>query len=171
MAVNFEAKIRYTGIVGMGRREFRNSFIKPMYEELGKHWLRYIRPKHFTNAGASEYNYSPRKGERGSDFRGKFKRSYTGRKLKEKGHTRPLEHSGELKRLSARGRFEHTYSGMRIVLSQAGKANFKHPNSKIRMSSELTRVSQNDARELLMLGNRYLAAKMRNYPRSVIRTV
>lgn len=171
MAVNYEAKIRYKGIVGMGRREFRNAFIKPMYEELGKYWMRYIRPKHFTNAGASEYGYLPRMGERGSEWRGKFRASYTGRKLKEKGHTRPLEHSGELKRLSGYSRFSHSYSGMRIMLPRAGKANYRHPNSKIKMQHELTRISRADAHELLRLGNRYLAAKLRNYPRSVIRTV
>lgn len=171
MPVVIEARIRFTGIVGMGRRQFRNEFIKPMYEEMGKWWLREIRPKHFTNAGATEYQYTPRAGERGSTSKTPWKFSYTGRKLQKKGHTRPLFFSGELEEKSRRGRFQHQRERMLIRLTDARKANFRNPKSKIRMGSELTRVSQQDAKELIRLGNRYLVARMRNYPRSQIRTV
>lgn len=167
--VTLEAKIRYTGIIGMKKVEFRNTFIKPMYEQMGKHWMVNIRPKHFTHAGAREYGYEPRSGEKKS---GKsFKRSYTGRKLRKKGHTRPLEYSGELKRDSGFSRFSHGVGRMRILLPRARKANFRHPKSNIDMRAELTAISRGDNIELVRLGNRYLTARLRHHPRRVIKTI
>lgn len=172
MAVEIVAKVTVTGIVGMGPRQFRNEFIKPMYEEMGKWWLRVIRPKHFTTAGAREYQYTPRAGERGSSSKMSFRNSYTGRKLRKKGHTRPLFFSGELEEKSRRGRFQHKRTMMLIRLTEARKANLRNPKSKIRMGDELTRVSPGDSKELIRLGNRYLTSRLRNFPRTqIIRTV
>lgn len=69
-----------------------------------------VIPKHFTDAGAGEYNYEQRDS------------GYEGRKVKAFGHRRPLEFTGETRRraLSANirrlGHTKRTVGGAQIVL-------------------------------------------------------
>lgn len=116
------------------------------WEETGIDWHHEFLPKHFTAAGATEYGYTPRQGERGSQdlaSRG-FRRSYTGRKLKYKGHTRPLVYSGEAERLSRIRDVRATSKGVRVVL-RANKLNWRNPRSQVRMNEEIRMISAGEA--------------------------
>jgi hypothetical protein len=149
--IDLGIQIRYTGFTprddDFTQRQW-NNVKRAAWEDCGMFWLKDIRPKHFTVAGAREYGYTPRSGEGQS---GKlFWRSYTGRKQKSKGHTRPLVWSGELEELSKTGRITATATANRshckVALSAARKANFRHPSSRIDMADELTRASEADAK-------------------------
>ena len=96
-------------------KRLQGQFIKQGMSEAGKLWHVDIRPKHFTNRGATEYGYRPRQGERGSG--GKFNSSYTARKLRKFGHTRPLEYTGETKRMSRIVRVVNTSKSVKLRYS------------------------------------------------------
>lgn len=121
-----------------------NDIHRDVAREMAITWHdRYVR-KHFTQAGASEYGYTPRAGERGT---GKaFRKSYTGRKLARFGHTRPLVFSGAslVLVLASRNnvRATATKGEARAVLRMNAPAlNWRNPRSRIDMRDELTRVS------------------------------
>lgn len=114
---------------------------------MGSFWHERFREKHFTNAASSEYGYHPRQGERGRPSK-KFSSSYTGRKLREKGHTRPLVYTGESERrtrqLDVRATAKRGEARVRVVL-HAPALNFRYAGSPIDMRDEVTTVSQREA--------------------------
>ena len=61
-------------------------------------WHRFLLKKHFTNAGAREYRFDPREGERGNAGRKNKNSTYTAQKLKNYGHSNPLQLSGKTKK-------------------------------------------------------------------------
>lgn len=162
MGAIFQTKITYTGVVGMRPSTFRRRFLKPMYHFLGEYWHRELLPKHFTNQGAKEYGYAPRKGEKGNKGGKGFRKSYTGRKLKRFGHTRPLVFTGELQRMSRFRNIKATSKGVKVTLPQARKANLRHPKSNVNMADELTRFSDRDIAKIHDQGNRFLRRKFRS---------
>jgi hypothetical protein len=134
---------------------------------------RYVR-KHFTNAGATEYRYTPRAGERGS---GKaFRKSYTGKKLLSKGHTRPLVFSGEsyVRVLGSRTNITSTArrgEAQARLRMNAPALNFKNPRSSIDMRDELTRVSDPEQDELTIVGREYQESRYRAIATTETRTI
>jgi len=156
---DFEAKITYFGAVP--GKSLTAAQMKAMILEawtiVGERWHRELRPKHFTTAGAREYGYSPRKGDTGNAGSKGFWRSYTGRKQRTFGHTRPLVWSGELEQLSRARRIEAraftTRSRVRVIMPLASKANWRNPHSQIDMRAELTTVSPGEGEELVALHN------------------
>ena len=120
-------------------------FKKEAFIEAGKLWHRHYRPKHFTLKGAREYGYAPRSGERGSG-RG-FKGSYTARKLKKFGHTRPLVYTGESAQLARILDVRGTSKGSRTIIHARG-FNRRNPKSEINMRDEMTRISDREAQQL-----------------------
>lgn len=119
---------------------------------MAKHFHEAHRPLRFTHAHAREAGYGLRKGEdlpRGSK---EFRRSYTGRKLRSKGHTYPLVFSGRSRdaarsaRISATATSSHTtaraaYGGLSVF-------NFRQPGSKVNMAIEFRRITPREALEL-----------------------
>lgn len=128
--------------------------------ELGEHWHKEFRPKHFTSRGASEYGYQPRGGERGSNQ--PFKGSYTARKLKKLGHTRPLVYTGRSEGLAAirdiRATAKKGAATARVVIHARG-LNFRSSARSPDMRKEITTISQAEAAELTQLANRRLQAR------------
>jgi len=166
---DFKARIKYFGAVpgaAFSAAQMK-SLILEAWGIVGEDWHRRLRPKHFTNAGAREYGYQPRKGEAGNQAAKGFRRSYTGRKLAAKGHTRPLVWSGELEQLSRAKRIEArafaTRSKVRVIMPLAGKANFRNPHSQIRMRDELTTISPGEGDELIELHNRTMNDRLARF--------
>jgi len=132
--------------------------MREMWRELGIYWHRKMRPKHFTNPGAREYGYTPRQGERGRPHpKGKFYRTYTGRKLRQRGHTRPLVLTGESRALTRMRIVRADSKGVRIPI-KANKLNYRYRGSPIHMRDEMTRISMRERQQLIRRGERYLAA-------------
>jgi hypothetical protein len=166
---NFRGKIRYFGAVPMASlsRADMKAIIQSAWVKVGELWHREMRPKHFTQAGAREYDYAPRSGEPGNPHPQGFWQSYTGRKQRYQRHTRPLEWSGELKELTRARRIDakafRKRSKMRVIMPQARKANFRHPASEVNMREELTRVSEREVPELVEEHNETMSDRLRLY--------
>lgn len=142
----FGAVLKYEGPTPKIATRKKNEIYKEGFVAALTIWHAKFSDKHFTNAGATEYRYTPRSGERGS--KRKFKGSYSARKLKKFGHTRPLEFSGESRRrVRASQKIKATSKGGRCILS-APALNFRNPKSPINMREEVTRVSPRERTEL-----------------------
>jgi len=135
--------VTYTGHVpGVAKRRLPR-MKKAAYTAAAVDWHQTARPKHFSRAGAREYNYKPRKGERGNAHPKGFKRSYTGRKLAKYGHTLPLVYSGLTQGLTRQRDVRATATGCKVVIHAPG-LNRRHPKSQITMRLEMTAVSDAD---------------------------
>lgn len=151
--------IRYTGHP-LKKRDF-NKMKRKTFLRMGRQWHSEMRPKHFTHGGAREYGYRPRKGQSGNTHRKGFAQSYTGIKLRLVGHTRPLEFSGEGKRLSQIRNIRVTSKRVQIILPR--KFNFRNPHSDINMREELTTISQREEQLLVLEADRDLEHQIKVY--------
>ena len=107
-----------------------------------------MRDKRFTPEHAREAGYTLRKGEGQPRESKSFRQSYTGRKLRMKGHTNPLEFSGETRRAVRTTSITATSNGGKASYRGASKFNFRHPKSRVRMSEEFRRITRAEAIEL-----------------------
>jgi hypothetical protein len=158
----FEIALHKAGPVpSLLKRELNNCHRDAM-RWAGEFWHRNFREKHFTNAGSTEYNYTPRSGEPGSDFPGRFAQSYTGRKLKKFGHTRPLEYKGESRRRTRSPRIVATAkrgeASVRVVMDAPG-LNRRYAGSQINMRAELVTISAGEAPQIVAQIDRFLAKR------------
>lgn len=127
----------------------------------GKFWHEELREKHFTKAGAQEYGYAPRKGE---GLSGKaFWRSYTGRKLRMFGHTKPLVWSGRGEAGTRRqdikpGRDGNQPYSWVVITLHSPVFNFRNPKSNVDMRKELRTVSDRETIQIGLVYQRALVA-------------
>ena len=135
-----------------------NHIIKAANRDMGIFWWRMMRAKHFTHAGAREYGYTPRKGERGSGraFRG----SYTAQKLRAFGHTKPLVFTGTSEKLAGIRDVRATFKKTRVVI-HARALNFRSAGSQVDMRAEMTAISVKDASRLVRVKEKSLMARLR----------
>lgn len=150
--------IRERGSVPRAMRKAHTAASKAAWFKVGEFWVDRIRPKHFTEAGAREYNYTRRKGELQSGQ--KFARSYTGRKLKTKGHKLPLVYSGVSRDRTRMARVSSTARGARVSMN-APALNFKHPKSRIVMRAELAAISPADVDDCAAVFDRHYQQGLR----------
>lgn len=165
-----EIKIRERGATpGILKRELQK-LKKAAFEAAGVCWHQQIRPKHFTTAGAGEYGYAPRKGERGNVGSHGFQRTYTGRKLKAYGHTRPLVLTGESEAMSRIRDVRATSKKARIVI-RAPRLNYRNPASQANPRAELTAVSQKDAAAMVKQFERELDRQIKTVRKTKSKTI
>lgn len=150
--------LRETGPTPRLAKRAHNQIIKDTLAETAANHHRFM-PKHFTVAGGREYGYKPRKGEglTGRDFW----RSYTGRKKKQKGHTRPLTWSGASETL-ARIRDVRAVAKRATLIQHARGLNRRNPKSDIDMREEIRTVSESEARVAVQFAGRTLRGKYAN---------
>lgn len=91
-----------------------NAILREAWQKVGEFWHDNFRLEHFKNSAMSRYGYTPRRGENGSGR--PFKGSYTAKKLKSKGHTKPLVYTGESMRRTEQRDIRPTRDGVRIHL-------------------------------------------------------
>ena len=157
-----EIKVRERGATPGILKRVLQQLKKKAFEAAGILWHQEIRPKHFTAAGAGEYGYAPRKGERGNIGKYGFKRTYTGRKLQAYGHTRPLTLTGESQGRTRLRDVRATSKKVRIVL-RAPALNFH--------ASELTAVSQRDAAAMVRCYERAMDAAIKQVRATKSKTI
>ena len=148
MAFPIVARIRDRGATPRKMRPAFNSASKLSWYATALEFHQSLRDKRFTEQHARAAGYAHRKGEllpRGSKA---FRQSYTGRKLRMFGHTRPLEFSGETRRKVRFARISSGHRFGRIAYPGASKFNFRHPRSRIVMSEEFRRITQAEAQYL-----------------------
>lgn len=127
---------------------------RDMLNNAGVKWHRDYRPKHFTKAGAREYGYEPRGGEQrsGSPFKG----SYTAKKLRLFGHTRPLVFTGESEARTRVRDIRANSKRVRVVMN-APALNFRPTPQSPDLRDEMTRVSPAEQDEIVRESEKYLA--------------
>lgn len=166
----YHVRLRYTGVLPwmeMGKRQFNNEVMKPAMEEAGIWWFSKRLPKHFTREAYTLYGYKPRKGEAGNPAYRKgrqvpFPQSYTGRKLRQFGHTDPLVWSGGTRRVVTSMRdVRATSKRVRIVLHGAEHLNYRHPASRIRMADEVRAVNLAEREEAVRIIDRAMDLRLR----------
>jgi hypothetical protein len=142
-----------------------NTMKREAWSEAGEDLHARFLEKKFSREGAAEYGYTPRSGESGRTTKN-FWTSYTGRKLRRYGHTRPLELTGELRSLVRLHRVEAVstsdHSTVRIFLPAAQKANLQNPHSPIDMAGELRDVSERDLEQACAVVDRKLDQLLRS---------
>jgi len=128
-------------------RSLVNRAKKAGYLAMGRHWHAAIRPEHFAAGARVEYGYQPRKGDPQRPDPYGFGKSYQGEKLKEYGHTRPLEKTGESQAQTRIATVTASSRHVRLSFTAGwlGQANPKHG---IDLESELTAISPSDAEGL-----------------------
>lgn len=114
---------------GIAKRELPGIY-KKAWKYIGEFWHRKFRGKHFTKEGAREYRYAP------------YSKGYEARKLREKGHTRPLVWSGLSEALTKVRDVRSTSKYGRVVLHAP------QFNRLARMGRDMTTVSSRETRAL-----------------------
>ena len=148
-------------MLGLDPKTWRE-ILKEAWGNVGIFWHRQLLPKHFTKRGATEYGYQKRVGENMRGEKG-FARTYMGRKLREKGHSRPLVFTGRMERAAKQTRdVRATSKGVTVVLTSLPRYAYQiaHPGDPNK-AKELGTISKQDAalmarvldRELERLGN------------------
>lgn len=142
----------------IARKEHGRITAEMLSETAARHHGRFMH-KHFTIAGGREYGYKPRKGE---GLSGKeFWQSYTGKKLKQKKHERPLVWSGVSETL-ARIRDIRSRRTRATIVQHARGLNRRNPNSEIRMNEEIRTISEPEARSDVWFASQQMREKYRD---------
>jgi hypothetical protein len=132
--------IRITQYVALTRggdkKEIRAS-LKTSWYNAGKFFHLNLRDKRFSKEHAMKAGYTLRKGEASGTGTKDFFRSYTGRKLKKFGHTRPLEFTGETRAAVRTASISSTSNGGKVAYSGAKKFNYRNPFSNPTMNLNL----------------------------------
>jgi hypothetical protein len=125
-----------------------NGIKRRLWKSVAQYWIDEIRPKHFTKGGAKEYGYSPRQGETGASGKA-FWRSYTGRKQRKFGHTKPLTWSGAFERDTRSSRIQATQHGSTVrIRGRVLNLGLVGTGKKIDMAKEVSTVSPRDVHML-----------------------
>lgn len=170
------AKLKKYGVTKSGlRRHMRESL-----EAMGRHWHEHFLEEHFQESAYARYGYYQRKGMDKVGIRERaiarltrrrghapssaqidaeaafiFNRTYTRRKERQFHHNRPLAFTGGAM-LEALGPIKLRGSSKQIRVVLPSKFNFSHPNSRIRMRDEVTRLIPSEVVELLDVGRQAL---------------
>lgn len=126
-----------------------NEAIKEGNFAVAESWVTKRLPKHFTREAYDLYGYLPRMGEPGTPYT-KWKGTYTGRKLKEKGHTLPGVWSGESESRAKHPRIVATSKGVRVYIN-APALNLRPKDGRIDLREEVVKTTFQEADELFAL--------------------
>lgn len=144
----YTLQLEVKGTAALGKKQINDAF-KGAMNDTGLEWWKEFLPKHFGPHATQRYGYMPRKGSRfahGNKSRG-HRGSYSERKLRAVGHTRPLEYSGEGKRQALSSPKIYATRN-KVVVRLPRKFNLRNPKSQINMADELRAVRPDERRHL-----------------------
>jgi len=156
MKISFELT-REGAVAALGQRTV-NAVVRDALEVAGLAWHDRFIAKHFTKAGAREYGYAPRKGERAQAGSKRFRRT-AGPAERRAGQILPLVYSGALRAGAKTRRIQATATAARtvvyVVLPRANRANLRPSKApQINMREELTTISEAEKAALVEILNR-----------------
>lgn len=137
-------RVRERGPVPRRLRKVYTEASKVSWVAAGTWWHVNRRDLRFSVSHGMKAGYEKRKGEQSGMSRRGFFASYTGRKLRRWGHRRPLEFSGETRRLVRTASITSTSNSTRVAYPGARKFNFRNPRSTIRMADEFRRLTSDE---------------------------
>jgi hypothetical protein len=152
MVVDTSFKITYRAplITLMKKRRWNAEIEKPSWTAVGLHHKRRHLGKHFTAAGAAEYGYATRS------------KKYTEQKRRKFGHTLPLVYSGQLRaNVLSMPEIRATSKGVKVVLRNSQKANYRNPKGQANPAEELRQVSDREAVGLARAKDREMVRRIR----------
>lgn len=149
-------EIRDRGNTPRKMKSALNNARKKAWADVAEYHHEHLTPKRFTTEHARAAGYTKRKGENLPRGSRRFKRSYTGRKLRIKGHTLPLVWSGDTRRAVRFASISSTAKEGRAAYRGANKLNFRHPKSQVRAAEEFRRHTNAEAVELARVFDRRL---------------
>ena len=112
-----------------------------------KTWHSEFLGEHFKMSAFRRYGYLARRGQTGDQNSKHFRDSYSGRKLRTKGHMLPLVFSGLTKNLSAWPDIRANGKLARVVLPRG--FNRKNPHSRINMREEITTILPSESKTMV----------------------
>jgi len=148
----FLIEMKQTGCpVGVMKRDW-NKWVKAANLAMGSHWHENFKRKHFTDDGAREYGYTPRKGQRKTPGSKSYRRSYWGRKVaklaKQGRRALPLVLTGDSRRQAMSQKKVVATSKLCRVKINAPGLNRRAKGSKVNMREEMTTVTRKEFRAL-----------------------
>lgn len=143
-----DIRIKERGVVPRGMKRAYGRASKAAWYETGVRFHTEHRDDRFTHEHARKAGYKKRKGEDAGLTGKAFWQSYTGRKLRFKKHTRPLEWSGDTRRAVRMGSITSTSKGGKVAYAGARKLNFRSPHSDINMAEEFRRLTPGEMSSL-----------------------
>lgn len=153
--------IRQREPIGRGLKRAFNAASKIAWTAAATHFHRYFRERRFTESHARAAGYTKRKGEDLPRDSKAWRRSYTGIKQRSKGHSRPLEFSGDTRqKLFTQYRVSATSKGGRVGYRGASKFSFRNAKSQIKMNEEFRRLLPEEGEELGNIYDRELDEQM-----------
>lgn len=123
-----------TGIESLSKSAM-NAALKAAWYAVGKRWRRQFLPLHFTNKAERRYNYTPRAW------------NYERNKLRFLHHTRPLEFSGEGRKLATYQENIHV-TRYGVIVRLPRKFNLRHKKSPVRMADEIRATRPEELEDL-----------------------
>lgn len=140
----------YLSLTSGGYKKEMRASLKESWANAGKFFHLNMRDKRFTKEHAMKAGYALRKGEESGIGTKAFFRSYTGRKLKKFGHTRPLEFSGRTRAAVRAANISSTSNGGKVAYAGANTFNYHNPFSKpeLRPNLEFRRIIPEEAEQL-----------------------
>lgn len=131
--MKIQIKLTYSGMPAQTVREMQRH-VQDAWHDVGVYWHDRFRPRHFTAAAWTLYDYTPRS------------KKYWWRKLKKTGQALPLVFTGEARSMSKSATITATPHGVRIAMP-VQKLNFK-PKTKGKkppnMADELTQINSQE---------------------------
>lgn len=157
----FGFKLHRTGFPIADRAAWRQ-ILKEAWEQAGIFWHKSFRELHFEEGATKRYGYAPRQGEGDRTYRKGFWRSYTGKKLKKYGHTKPLVLSGTSCGLTRLRSIQATANKVRVPL-HAPALNFHRDPSPVEMWKDATTITTDEGTQIARFMDRYLDSRLRRY--------
>ncbi len=149
--------ITYVGMDGMKKADIRRLVKQELLDSVD-FWHSEFLPMHFKRGAKQKYGYKDRE------------KRYNERKRRKKGHTRPLEFSGQMKReLLRRVRLTGTSKKATGSMS-APRYMYKYQPGQPDKASEVTAVTQRELQQMAFQMDRKLQKKMnRNRKKRTVR--
>lgn len=148
--ISLQTRIIDRGATPRGMRKAYNAAAKEAWAETGLLFHKEMSDKRFTHRHATEAGYQKRTSK------------YELRKLRQFGHTNPLEFTGRTRRMVRTASITSVSKGVSVRYGGANTLNFRNPkaNKPIDMAAEFRTVTEVEANELAKFFDKNLDARL-----------
>lgn len=161
MSVTFHVAYEGNLVPVRGQKRAMGNIVREAGHETGLYWHERFKHQHFTTKGARLYHFKPRAGEKQSGR--KFWISYTGKKKKYKGHTKPNVADGDTRAYAmAHKGVKASRNRVRVTINAPGLNRFKgRTKHGIDPKHEMTATTRDERRAMQKHQGRRIEFRMR----------
>lgn len=153
--MKLQIDMKFTNVLVMSKAD-TNRMLKQELHKLGRFYHANYAKKHYTRAGAREYNYTPRS------------RKYNYAKQRLLKHSIPLVFTGRTRELAKSKNVRATRKWVQVTMPIRA-VNFKPRNSRVNMREEVERVSENERKTIQDRFNTKMEGRIRSFVRQKTR--